>query len=421
LVGIAWEGTAVRFGGMSTSVAPVTRAGVDDSQVRSRRSRRDWLADAGFFLVAIVAGAIVVPLLGAAGDRASGSLQLADLALGVVASLAVFLRRRWPLGLALALLPVNVVSGASSGACAVALLTVAILRPFRVVAPVGLLYVATGMLFTAARLASPDPLWFDLLVSFAVNVLIYAAIMGWGMMIRARRQLVESLRERATRAEAEQRLRVEQARHLERERIAREMHDVLAHRISLLSLHAGALEFRPDAPIEEVSRAAAIIRQNAHEALQDLRRVIWILREPPTHQTPQPPQPRLADLPALVEDSNQAGVRVRVDNRLGDLTAVPPGLGRDGYRIVQEALTNARKHAPGCAVQLFVEGAEGSGLTIEVSNRLPVSSSAGPAIPGTGTGIVGLTERVTLAGGHLEHGPTPDGCFRLWAWLPWTA
>ena len=114
------------------------------------------------------------------------------------------------------------------------------------------------------------------------------------MFVRARRQLVLSLRERADRAEAEQQLHVEQARQQERARIAREMHDVLAHRISLLSMHAGALEFRPDAPPEEVARAAGIVRASAHQALQDLREVIGVLREEPAvNGGPERPQPTL--------------------------------------------------------------------------------------------------------------------------------
>jgi signal transduction histidine kinase len=149
--------------------------------------------------------------------------------------------------------------------------------------------------------------------------------------------------------------------------------------------------------------------------------VIWILRELPGVDKPEPPQPTLADLPALIEDSHQAGVRVRFDNRLGDLAAVPTSVGRDGYRIVQEGLTNARKHAPGCAVELLVEGAEGSGLSIELRNRLPLGDPPAAAIPGTGTGVVGLIERATLAGGRLDHGPTGHGDYRLSAWLPWTA
>ena len=158
----------------------------------------------------------------------------------------------------------------------------------------------------------------------------------------ARRQ---SRRERARRAEAEQQLLVEQARHAERTRIAREMHDVLAHRISLLSLHAGALEFRPDAPPEEVARAAAVIRASAHQALEDLRAVIGVLRDGADGEAPQPPQPTLAALPGLLEESRAAGMRLHADVRVADLAAVPDAVGRHALRIVQEALTNARKHA----------------------------------------------------------------------------
>ena len=110
-------------------------------------------------------------------------------------------------------------------------------------------------------------------------MLLTAVVVGWGLFVRARRELVFSLRERAARLEAEQRLRVEQAREAERRRIAREMHDVLAHRVSLLTLHAGALEFRPDASPEEVAEAAGVIRATAHAALEELRRVIGVLRE----------------------------------------------------------------------------------------------------------------------------------------------
>jgi signal transduction histidine kinase len=99
---------------------------------------------------------------------------------------------------------------------------------------------------------------------------------------------------------------------------------------------------------------------------------------------------------------------------------VPVAAGRSAYRIVQEGLTNARKHAHGAAVEVTVDGAEGDGLVIEVRNRLPIGVGAA-AIPGTGMGIVGLTERAALAGGRLEHGRTAAGDFRLWAWLPWPA
>ena len=201
------------------------------------------------------------------------------------------------------------------------------------------------------------------------------------MFVRARRQLVLSLRERADRAEAEQQLRVEQARQHERARIAREMHDVLAHRISLLSMHAGALEFRPDAAPEEIARAAGVVRASAHQALQDLREVIGVLREEPLDGDPERPQPTLANLPGLLDESRQAGMHVSSECRVEDLTTVPDGVGRNAYRIVQEGLTNARKHAQGATVDVMLDGAAGSGLTVEVRNRLALADAAARADP----------------------------------------
>jgi signal transduction histidine kinase len=252
------------------------------------------------------------------------------------------------------------------------------------------------------------------------GVVLTAIVLLWGMVLRSRRQLVLSLRDRAERAEAEQQLRVAQARALERTRIAREMHDVLAHRISLLSLHAGALEINPGATGAEVAGAAAVIRASAHQALQDLREVIGVLREPTADAPPERPQPTLGALPALVDESRAAGVRVTLEVGVDAAGDIPDGTGRTAYRIVQEGLTNARKHAPGATVRVGVTGAAGGGLRLDVRNRRPVAG--GPAaIPGTGTGLIGLTERAVLAGGTLEHGPTPDGDFALTAWLPWPA
>jgi signal transduction histidine kinase len=114
-------------------------------------------------------------------------------------------------------------------------------------------------------------------------------------------------------------------------------------------------------------------------------------------------------------------MRVRLERRLDDLAAVPAGVGRNAYRIVQEGLTNARKHARGAAVAVTVEGAAGSGLSVEVRNPWPVGAPAAAPIPGAGSGLVGLAERTSLAGGRLEHGRTDNGDFRLKAWLPWPA
>jgi len=185
------------------------------------------------------------------------------------------------------------------------------------------------------------------------------------------------------------------------------------------SLHTGVLEFRPDAPPEEIARTAAVIRASAHQALDDLRAVIGVLRDGPGSQAPQPPQPTLAALPGLLEESRAAGMRIRAEVSLPDPAAVPDAVGRHALRIVQEALTNARKHATAAPVELRLDGAPGHGLTIEVRNPTPALATGEPKIPGTGAGLLGLAERATLSGGRLEHGLDEHGHFRLHAWLPW--
>jgi signal transduction histidine kinase len=245
-------------------------------------------------------------------------------------------------------------------------------------------------------------------------------VTAWGMFIRARRQLLHTLRERAVRAEADQRLQEDQARMAERTRIAREMHDVLAHRISLLALHAGGLEVRPDLPPEKVRETAELLRSTARQALEELRGVIGVLREEPGQgSAPPTPQPTLADIRRLVEETRQAGARIDFEMRVEQLDAVPGALGRDAYRIVQEALTNIGKHAGGAAARVRVTGAPGRGLHVSVRNRQPVHARPGPVLPGSGAGLLGLQERVALAGGTLMHGPDGSGEFVVDAELRW--
>jgi signal transduction histidine kinase len=198
------------------------------------------------------------------------------------------------------------------------------------------------------------------------------------------------------------------------------MHDVLAHRISLLSVHAGALEFRPDAPPEAIAEAAGVVRSSAHAALQELRDVIGMLREDDVAEATGPPQPTLCDVPALVEESRAAGTRVELDLAVPE-GALPDALGRTAYRIVQEGLTNARKHAAGAAVGVRV-AVDGDALEVRVASRAAVAAAGGaggaPLPPGAGTGLIGLRERVVLAGGTLEHGRAAGGDFVLRAVLP---
>ncbi|MEU4221498.1 histidine kinase [Actinoplanes sp. NPDC026623] len=387
------------------------------------RSTRDWVIDALCFALGLgwallCTAELLSPnpeIVSQFGYTPSWLIWL-DLVVGVLLSVALWWRRRWPVHLAVLGMVAGVFTLTGSITILILLFTVAVHRRFAVVAAVAAGATVSSAAFSALRPETGSSYW----ESMAWSAVFMVIVVLWGMVVRSRRQLVVSLRDRAERAESEQQLRIVQARALERTRIAREMHDVLAHRISLLSLHAGALEIRPDAAPAEVAGAAGVIRASAHQALQDLREVIGVLREPAGDDSPERPQPTLGELPALADESRAAGAKVRLDVRIDDSAPLPAGAGRTAYRIVQEGLTNARKHAPGTAVRVTVEGAAGAGLTIDVRNPAPVGRPS-LAIPGTGTGLVGLGERATLAGGRLVHGRTADGDFALSAWLPWPA
>jgi signal transduction histidine kinase len=285
-------------------------------------------------------------------------------------------------------------------------------RRFAVAVPVTLASVAGYLLHGLLR---PIPglslFWWLVLVLVG-----HVALIGWGSLARSRYALISSLRERAERAEAEQGRRVAEARAAERTAIAREMHDVLAHRLSLLATYAGALEYRPDAPPQRLAEAAGVIRTGVHQALDELRDVIALLRED-TDAEGDRPLPALADLPDLLAESRAVGTPVQLREAVTDPASLPGNIGRTAYRVLQEALTNARKHAPGQPVSIELDGTPGTQLAIAVRNPL---AQAPVAARGSATGLVGLTERVRLVGGQLDH-QRAAGEFRLHAWLPWPA
>jgi signal transduction histidine kinase len=377
------------------------------------RSRRDWLVDVACFLIAVAGGIYGPSALLESGADPSQATTVLIVAAGALACAAIWLRRRWPIGVALLTVGLGSLSPAAGGASMIALFSVAVHR--RSVVAIAIVALAIGLLPVYFTLYPDDiPFW----VNVALATGIQAAVVGWGMFIRSQRELMLALRERTRQAEAERDLRVSQARAQERTRVAREMHDVLAHRLSLMSLHAGALEVRPDAPPEQIARAASVVRACAHQALEDLREVIDVLRAEPAAGDAQRPQPTLRDLAELVEESRAAGAAVAFDERI-EAEGVPDATGRTIYRIVQEGLTNARKHAPGAAVQVTVDGAPGSGATVELVSLRPLAQLGRVEIPGAGAGLIGLAERVSLAGGRFEHGRTAAGDHRLWAWLPY--
>ncbi|WP_375803471.1 sensor histidine kinase [Streptomyces sp. A012304] len=250
---------------------------------------------------------------------------------------------------------------------------------------------------------------------FAVVVLVGTAFRGLG---EARTQLVEQ--ETITAEERARRTLLE-----ERNRIARELHDVVAHHMSVISIQAQVAPHLVDNPSEELRENLEGIRHNALEALAELRRVLGVLRsENPDDpyglgaagagSAPDAPQPTLDRLDALIDNTRAAGLRVVTEIR-GEAPAYPPGVQLSAYRIVQEALSNALRHAPGSEVRVALTHDRG-GLHLEVTNSRP-SGHVRPS-PGAGHGLLGMRERATMLGGHVTAHPTLHGGFSVTGYLP---
>jgi signal transduction histidine kinase len=362
--------------------------------------------------IAAVGALSAASIGGRQSDGTERPWLLLDVAVGIVATVLILALGRRPVQAAFVVAALAILSPAATPASTAATLSVALKRPLRTAVLVALAGTIGHLVQGVWRpQGGVDIRWFAVL-----DVAVHAALLGWGQWIQARRQLLNSLRERARRAEAEQGRRVAEARSLERTKMAREMHDILAHRLSLLATYAGALEYRPDSSPEKLAKAAGVIRTGVHQALDELREVITVLRDDDVYDGR--PQPTFQDLAALVAESREAGTTISYDDRVADPTTLPPATGRTAYRIVQEGLTNARKHAAGHPVTLTLTGQPGEGLRIELINP---ASNGTSLTPGSGTGLVGLTERVQLAGGTLDHGRVPGGGFRLEASLPWPA
>jgi signal transduction histidine kinase len=384
------------------------------SEVRSagRDSTRARVADV--LLITLIAG------MGFATAVALGTPAMwpawfgpVEQILGVVCCVLLWWRRTHPIAVATVLVVGGALLASVSIAPLVALYTVALTCSTRVTT----IFVALNLISVVGPLLlrpeTPASLPF-LLASHIVGVVAAAAL---GLVIRSRRQLVDSLRERARAAEVEAALRATQAEHEAREELAREMHDVLGHRLSLLSVQAGALSYNRDTAAADVARAAEEIRRNAHSALQDLREVLDVLRSPQAAAS----TPGISDLPALLAEVAMSETPPRLVDDTGlttgdtEVTAI---IACTLYRFVQEGLTNVRKHAPGAETTIRIRGSRGHGIDAAVENgpatRAPLDSG-----PSSGGGIRGLAERATLVGGHIEHGPSSDGGWLLTIRLPW--
>ena len=349
-------------------------------------------------------------------------LPFVEIVSGVVALAVLPLRRRYPLPVAVATAALSGLSALAVGAALIAMVSLSTHRRWRPVAVTAVVSIVGGLTYEVLR-PSGDGLWFSLL-NVVIGALLVALTISIGYYIGARRDLVTSLRDRADTAEREQNSRVAEARANERAQIAREMHDVLAHRISLVAMHSGALAYRTDLSPDETTRTASIIRDNAHLALTELREVLGVLRDPDQSSdgtVVEPPQPTLAAVQALVEDERASGRDVQASIQVEDLEKAPAALSRNAFRIIQECLTNARKHAPGVPVTLAVTGGPGAGLDIRVHNAVPVLTPTDHVMPRSGMGLAGVTERAVLSGGELTFGTDRRGEFVVRARLPWRA
>lgn len=404
-------------------------------------------------------GSLIVPLLLAVADAllVNGVTFGLELNVSLVAAAALLVRRRLPVLVFLVTLP-GILIGYVWFAPMIALYTVAQRRPDR------RLLAICALLLAAAHFV-PWPVSDFEPTAYRENTLtlIDACVtsvgpIALGLLVRTRSELAARIEDLTRSRRHADELIAEQVLSTERARLAREMHDVVAHQVSLISLQAGAVQISAeDAKAREGART---IRELSVRTLDELRHMVGILRAAGGDHEELTPQPRLADLPRMIELS-----ALDVDYETDDAvrrSGHPEAVERAAFRIVQEALTNVRKHAPGARVTVRVsepetenpetaeapggrqetaheatdkttdettdkptdettdEAEEPRGLRVEVRNGPPDASAVAPGLPGGGHGLVGLRERAQLLGGTLEAGPTEEGGFVVRADFPGT-
>ncbi|MFF8346243.1 sensor histidine kinase [Cellulosimicrobium funkei] len=282
-----------------------------------------------------------------------------------------------------------------------------------------------AVIFAATSLEDGSRSYLGAVGYMVIGVLAIAASLGAGLVRRYAGQAhvaqqtaaVETRRAETLRTHAEDlrsqtdHLRTELSRQDERELIAREMHDTVAHNLSVMSLQASALEVTTEDP--EVADAARTMRSSAHRALEEMRALITSLRDGAEQYTGS--APALGDLAALLDEARSSGVDLAATVFVTDADSAPPALTRAVYRVVQEALTNVMKHAPGARADVDVRARPGDGVDLTVRNALTADALG---VPGSGTGIVGMRERCEALAGTFSAG-VEDGRFVVRAHLPW--
>lgn len=372
-----------------------------------------------------------------------GGLLLLDLFLGIITTVLVAFRRAAVLPITVAVAFVAGFSSFSIGALLLAVTSLSIRhRPWQIVITFIALLGGTLIqeLLVWPRVQISDEgipggvVAVGLLLAFCLPVLL-----GWS--VGSRRELVASLRREAATARAGREAAQSRVRAEERNRIAREFHDELGHRLSTIALHAGALEYREDVDPQQAREAAGSIRASAQQAMHEVRSTLQVLRAEPDHpESPEadaisapytpvdqadPPPDIVERLSALAQETTTAGSEVTL-NIAADLQELPTDVGRHLYRIVQEALTNALRHSPGTPALVEINGIPGDRVDVVVSNPVLKASTERDGEPesrpevsvGSGLGLTGALERAKLAGGGLSVESGAE--FIVKAWFPWT-
>ncbi|MGW0789038.1 sensor histidine kinase [Streptomyces sp. NPDC002911] len=409
--------------------------------------RRGVALDVGLALVS----ALECALEGVAFAGDNGLPVPLGVLFGLLAGSVLVLRRRWPIAVVL----VSIATTPAEMGFLMGIVGLYTLAASEV--PRRITVVLTGMTLVGTFIVSYvrlrqsmsehaefGPFWYVPVVSLFMSLGLTAPSVFFGLYIGARRRLMESLRERADSLERELSLladraeeRAEWARTEERGRIAREMHDVVAHRVSLMVVHAAALQaVAPKDPAKAV-RNAALVGDMGRQALTELREMLGVLRSGDALVAPRAGQvplasvgraaaaaaaavaedgPRLCEVEALVAQSREAGMTVELSVE-GELRTYAPEVEQTAYRVVQEALTNVHKHAAGAKtwVRLAHRGAE---VAMQVENGPTDGVTADAGLPSGGNGLVGMRERVQGLGGVFVTGPTDVGGFRVSAVLP---
>ncbi|MFF9808582.1 sensor histidine kinase [Streptomyces coeruleorubidus] len=410
--------------------------------------RRSAVFDVSLAVVsALECGAEGYPFAGDAGVPVA-----AGVVFGVLAGSVLLVRRRWPIAVVLVSIAITpaqmgflmgVVGLYTLAASELPRRIIGSLAGMSLVATLIVTFVKTRQDMSRGNLDIGD--WFVPFAAITMSLGFTAPPVLLGLYVGARRRLMESLRERADSLERELQLlaeraeeRAEWARNEERTRIAREMHDVVAHRVSLMVVHAAALQAVARKDPEKAVRNAALVGDMGRQALTELREMLGVLRSGGGERRERAASmplaavgvaaavaasraaddegPCLAEIEDLVGQSAAAGMVVDLTVE-GDARSYAPEVEQTAYRVVQEALTNVHKHAAGAKTYVRLAHRV-SEIAMQVENEPPEAAASSARLPSGGNGLVGMKERVAALGGVFVSGPTDAGGFRVSAVIP---